>query len=239
LSKLAECLKEKKQQQQRVVITARASSKNRILTDQGIDDTVASLSDYYRKGSRQNFVLGLSGLMLKNDIALESAKKIIEKLGLACNDEENKDRLASLYATYKKDKREVIGAQLLLEILQGQDLKAYAANEIVSDVIKIWNDSAAEQQVELSKEEKIEQIVIDIMEQNTCKTTRSDEQLLIYNASSGCYESGERFIRERLERLYPNLTKYWRNEVIEHVKLRTSIDNEQVDSDPNILNLKN
>lgn len=96
---------------------------------------------------------------------------------------------------------------------------------------------------EQSQEEKIEEAVQNIMGRTVYKTIRSNDQrstqLLFYNQSRGCYELGECHIREDLERNHPFFNSYSRREIIEHVKLRTGIDNDRVDSDINVINLEN
>jgi hypothetical protein len=219
MSKLAICLK-----------TKRTSIDSRTLTDKGVEKSVELLTDYYQKGSRQNLVLGLSGHILKCGLALDSGEKIVTNLAL--NDDERKDRIAALHATFKKDPNEVAGPSLLLEVLQvfvGRD----EANKIVDKLTRIWSKYTD------TEEQNVKQIVVEIIEQDTYKTIKGSEQLLVYNNTTGCYEPGERHMLQTLETLHPELTSYWRKEIVEHVKLRTGIDTSEVDADLNILNLEN
>jgi hypothetical protein len=71
----------------------------RELDDERIIDFVVILRPYYLKGLRHEFVLYLSGWLRKESVAIESGRKIVE--GLATDNEELHDRLASLEDLYQ------------------------------------------------------------------------------------------------------------------------------------------
>lgn len=95
------------------------NNKESRLTDRDIEEIIYHIKDYYQKGSRQNIILGLSGLLYKNRISLESAEKIVVGLCHATNDEEKNSRIAALYNTYNKGQmgEEISGASLISEVL--------------------------------------------------------------------------------------------------------------------------
>src|SRR5215204_1774534 len=106
------------------------------LHDKQIIDIVVILKQYYLKGQRHEFVLFLTGWLRKEGITLESARKVIE--GLAENDEESHDRLATLNDTYQKNSSDDIrGFSGLVEILTAQVDSEQTARQILKEVQNI------------------------------------------------------------------------------------------------------
>jgi hypothetical protein len=94
LHELRDCLRSKEQHEQQ---STQQGGRPIALTDNNIEEVILLLQDHYHKGSRQTLVVGLSGLLLKDGIELESAERLI--IRLASNDGEKKERIAALYAT--------------------------------------------------------------------------------------------------------------------------------------------
>jgi hypothetical protein len=87
------------------------------LTDTKIEQVISKIKGAYRKGYRDPIVFGLSGLLFKNKIALQSAKDLIGKLCDVTHDEEKSSRLEVVHNTYVKglEGTEIKGATQLLE----------------------------------------------------------------------------------------------------------------------------
>ena len=92
---------------------------------------------YYQYGNRNDLTMYLSGLMRKEDIAFQSAIKVIESI--AEDDEEKPARIRTLQETYKKeDLHDVSGYSGLLSILIKQTQNRDEAKQIVEQVISIF-----------------------------------------------------------------------------------------------------
>jgi hypothetical protein len=103
------------------------------LDDERIMDIIVILKQHYLEGQRHDFILFLSGWLKKEGITIESVRKIVE--GLASDDEELPDRLATLEDTYSKQNAdEIKGYQGLLEILEAQLDSADVAHQILKEV---------------------------------------------------------------------------------------------------------
>lgn len=147
---LSECLKYEKPQQQHHQNTSHSPSSGSgsgsnpdselQLFDNDIDEILYSLESCYKKGSRQKLVLGLSGLLYKGGVNLESAEKLVT--ALSRGDEEKDSRMAALRATYKKGEKgkenEIAGTSILLEVLTSlKDEKV--AKDILSSITRVIN----------------------------------------------------------------------------------------------------
>jgi hypothetical protein len=140
LKVLSECLRNKKPYDRKVAtIHPKAACMNVdiLLTDNDIEEIISQIKGYYRKGCRQNMTLGLSGLLYKSGIGLESAEKVVVGLCNATSDEEKVSRVAALRNTYTKGQsgKELVGASLLSEVLT---VDVEAANDILNNITFVW-----------------------------------------------------------------------------------------------------
>ncbi|MGA9150264.1 MAG: hypothetical protein WBZ36_06785, partial [Candidatus Nitrosopolaris sp.] len=71
-----------------IAYSERQTHHHIILTENDNEEIIFQIKPYYQKGYRQNLALGLSGLMYKGGVDLESAKKLVETLCSATFDEE-------------------------------------------------------------------------------------------------------------------------------------------------------
>jgi DNA polymerase, archaea type len=116
--------------------TGRVSLPTTTLNDEQIMDIVAILRQHYLKGQRHDFILYLSGWLRKEQITIESARKIIEEL--AENDEELPGRLATVEATYQKDSFDNIkGFSGLVEMLTTQLSSEETVRQILNEIQSI------------------------------------------------------------------------------------------------------
>jgi hypothetical protein len=141
------------------------------LDEERILDVIVILKQHYLIGQRHDFTLFLAGWLRKEGIALESAKKIVE--GLAGDDEELRDRLATLEGTYQKESlSDVKGFSGLLELLQAQLGSAEVAQQVLKEVEYIFprkavkNDNGQKNtaQVGGSKAPTASELAIDIVD---------------------------------------------------------------------------
>jgi hypothetical protein len=77
-----------------------AITKEIVLTDEQIQMSTQYLLSYYHEGARDKFAFGFSGFTYKENIAEESAAKIIESICSKTNDPYIADRLDTLHRTY-------------------------------------------------------------------------------------------------------------------------------------------
>jgi len=111
-----------------------------ILTENDIEEIISQIKEYYRKACRQNMTLGLSGLLYKSGVCLESAEKLVGALCNVSDDEEKTSRITTLRNTYTKGQRSelIVGALLLSHLLNGF-VADEAANEILNNITSVWN----------------------------------------------------------------------------------------------------
>lgn len=86
------------------------------LNDDQIEFTCELLSPHYRRGYRHHLIYGLSGLLHRYDVAIDSSILLVQNLSI--DDEEQESRLLILNATYQKNSKEVSGYQYLLSVLE-------------------------------------------------------------------------------------------------------------------------
>jgi hypothetical protein len=112
------------------------------LDDEIAMDVIVILRPYYFKGQRHEFVLYLSGWLRKEELTIESARKVVE--GLAAGDEELPDRLTTVEDTYSKDNAdEIMGYAGLVEILQAQTGSLDVAHQILREVESTFPERAS------------------------------------------------------------------------------------------------
>ena len=99
--------------------TTKTHTANINLTSDQIDDIVNLFKDIKFKHSRQNFALGLSGYLFRNQISLDSAVNVISNFCRITHDEEATSRLAAVNTTYTKGNHggEIIGITMLKKVL--------------------------------------------------------------------------------------------------------------------------
>jgi hypothetical protein len=136
---LSDCLKNKKPYDRKIATihpNAACMNLDIILTDNDIEEIISQIKEYYRKGCRQNITLGLSGLLYKSGVGLESAEKVVVGLCNATSDEEKNSRMAALRNTYTKGQRgeELVGASLLSDVLTDG-----VANDLLNNITSVWN----------------------------------------------------------------------------------------------------
>jgi hypothetical protein len=140
LKLLTDCFRNKKPHDRRNIImhpTAAVVNVDIILTHGDIEEIISQIKEHYQKGKRQNITLGLSGLLYKGGVVLESAEKLVVALCNATSDEEKNSRITALRFTYTKAQRgeKIRGASLLSDLLSD----AGVANDILNNITSVWN----------------------------------------------------------------------------------------------------
>ena len=92
-------------------ISAEIGSK--ALTPEQMQGLLLEWEPRYTQGRRNEIVLGLSGVLLKEGFTLESAERFIKLLCAKTKDEELQSRLNTLRVTYSKEPSEVAGWSIL------------------------------------------------------------------------------------------------------------------------------
>ena len=112
----------------------------KVLTEDSISNILNVLKGYYEKGSRNDINTWLCGLLFKQNVNYESARKLVIALCHAANDEEKNSRLTVLYRTYEIGKKGqlISGFTNLVEII-AKKAGEEAAKNLVIGIIKIIN----------------------------------------------------------------------------------------------------
>ena len=75
-------------------------AKKTVLSTDQIEASVQHFLPFYSEGTRDKFAFSFSGFAFKEDIAEESASKILENICVKTNDVEKNARLETLHRTY-------------------------------------------------------------------------------------------------------------------------------------------
>jgi Bifunctional DNA primase/polymerase, N-terminal len=157
------------------VLSSRKESRNKFgqdtqqywLDDETISDIVEILKPYCQSGVRNDFLMYLSGWIRKENVSMESARKVID--GLTEDDEEKQERFATLEATYNKaDLDDVIGYTGLLTILSNMTSDEEAI-QILNQVEKLafFNDYQNSHDKKGQRNKKQSKKLIELAESNT------------------------------------------------------------------------
>jgi hypothetical protein len=110
-----------------------SGSMFKILQDDKIHQIISYLRGSFQKGSRNDIVFGLSGLLFKNKISLPCARNLVSLLCDTTHDEEKKARVDTLSNTYSRgiNGSEIKGATQLQWVL----LRIHGRSEVVSEIL--------------------------------------------------------------------------------------------------------
>jgi P4 family phage/plasmid primase-like protien len=229
---LKDCLKPKRDKNANNYAEENKDNSKVDLSDEQIELLFQLISPWYRIGYRHQITYGLSGLMHKHYVAIESTILLIQNL--SANDEERDSRLLTLYSTYQKNSKEVSGYQYLISVLENvvDGGRAYARSVLrkIMDIISVRDNN-----------QDINTILTEqIMTEYSLVTMRDNEEMYYYNAASGVYlKFGDSIIKEYLEILNPKIKSYTVNEIIQKIKRRTYVDRDQFDNNTDLINVQN
>jgi hypothetical protein len=121
-----------------------AITKEIVLTDEQIQMSNQHLLPYYHEHARHKFTFGFSGLTYKQNIAEESAAKIIESICGKTDDPDVTERLDTLHRTYvngaHNGSNAITGKTKLKEvIIHVSNCDDKAAEDIIQGLLKIWH----------------------------------------------------------------------------------------------------
>ena len=202
------------------------------LNDDQIEFICKLLSPHYRRGYRHHLIYGLSGLLHRYYVALDSSTLLIQKLLI--DDEEQESRLLILNTTYQKTSKEVSGYQYLLSVLEnvvtGGQPKAKSILKKIIGIISVRD----------SDQDTITSLTEQVMSEYTFKTMRDNEEMYYYDVYRGLYLGfGDSIISEYVEVLNPKIKTYMVNEIIQKIKRRTYVNRDQFDNNTDIINVRN
>jgi hypothetical protein len=209
---LKNCLKPKRDKNANNYAEKNTRNSKIDLNDEQIELLYQLISPWYRIGYRHQITYGLSGLMHRHYVAIESTVLIIQNL--SAKDEERDSRLLTLYSTYQKNPKEVSGYQYLLSVLEnvvdGGLVHAKSVLRKIMDIISVRD---------IDSQDIITSLTEQVMTEYSVKTMRDNEEMYYYNAASGVYlKFGDSIIKEYLEILNPKIKSYTVNEIIQKIK---------------------
>ncbi len=206
------------------------------LSEYAIGSIASLLSPYYKKGSRDELVFGLSGFLHKQNISEQSVVAIIRIL-TNC-DEEKYSRILTVKSTLGKDPRVVSGHNHFLSVLEHVTTHSSEASEIITKIKSIIQENNPDSNAESYS--SAPDIANRLVKKYHFKTTRDNEDIYYYDAEKGVYvEGGESLIKEQSERINPNIYNQKVNEIIHKIKRRTYVNRQDFDKNIDIINLEN
>lgn len=232
LDVLKDCLKPTREKNTNYSTKTNKNNSEIALNEEQINSLHQLLYPCYITGYRHQIVYGLSGLMHKYYVAIESTILLIQKL--SSNDEEKDNRLLVLHSTYEKSSKEVSGYQYLLSVLENvvDGGRAYAKS-ILRKILSIIS-------VVDSNQDIITSLTEQVMNEYSLKTVRDNEEMYYYEINRGLYlRLGDSIIKEHLEILSPKIKTHTVNEIIQKIRRRTYVDRDQFDNNTNIINVQN
>jgi hypothetical protein len=127
-----------------ITISSAAIPKEIVLTDEQIQMSNQHLLPYYHEHARHKFTFGFSGLTYKQNIAEESAAKIIESICGKTDDPDVTERLDTLHRTYVNGAQNgsdaITGKTKLKEVIMHvSNCDDKAAENIIQTLLKIWD----------------------------------------------------------------------------------------------------
>jgi P4 family phage/plasmid primase-like protien len=212
--------------------------------DKQITHLVSIIKPYYRLGSRNIFVMYLSGWLRKEGIVIGTARQVIQ--GICVDDEEKDARLRTLEETYHKegvnDLKGYSGLSQLLKDEIGDERKARTfIDELQGLVEEIQKKEEKDELVDEDQKEKsiVEEASEAIMTKHRLLTIEETKEILDYR--NGVYiPGGEILIEKEAERIYGyQLANRHLSEIKGHIIRTTYHTRDEFDSDLNIINLKN
>jgi putative DNA primase/helicase len=237
---LADCLKTKNEKQRQTSDSNTYHNNNNNdkinLTDNDIEQIVYEIKDFYQLHSRHDLVFGLSGYLYKNGIELESAENVIIKLCQTTNDEEKNNRITVLRNTYSNGQsgnEEITGYTQLLTILTRVS-DANAAIQVLQNIAQVLKKYKG-----TTRNSIIEEASETIANVYRFLTVEESKDILYYR--DGVYvQGGDVVIEKEAEQLYGyELSNKHLTEIKGHIMRRTYHKLTEIDTDVNIINLKN
>jgi hypothetical protein len=125
-----------------------SENKKIVLSAEQIENSVQHFLTYYCEGTRDKFAFGFSGFAYKEDIAEESASKILENICIRTNDVEKNSRLETLRRTYlnglENGADSITGKSKLKEVITFvSNCDDRTSENIIENSLKIWHGNDA------------------------------------------------------------------------------------------------
>lgn len=204
-----------------------------------IFEIISLIKPCYHLGLRNDLVMCLSGLLRKEGITINDAREIIE--GICKEDEEKAARIRTLEETYRKDDfNDLKGYSGLVRIFVGEvgEIQAYKLLDQLQSFVQSGKQEDSNQQSEVSQG-IIEEASKTILSEHRFLTLEETREIWYYRG--GVYvPGGEILIEKEAERIYGyNIANRHLSEIKGHITRSTYHTREEIDSDLNIINLKN
>jgi P4 family phage/plasmid primase-like protien len=227
--------------------SARNGSNTKLTSDienKKITQIVSLIKPYYHLGSRNGFLMYLSGWLRKEGITIGTARELIQRI---CGDDEEKNaRLRTLEETYQKEAvNDLKGYSGILELLKdelGDEIKARTfLGELQNLLEQIQKKDDKDELLNLDQEQIsiVEEASEAILTKHRLLTIEETKDILYYR--NGVYvPGGEILIEKEAERIYGyQLSNRHLSEIKGHIIRSTYHTHDEFDSDLNIINLKN
>ena len=88
-------------------------------------------------------------------------------------------------------------------------------------------------------DDKIDKVADELQRRYEFVTIRKSSEILLYNGKIYNNYQAETIIKEETNKLIPNCSKHHRNEALDKIKVRTFVDIEKFDADPNLITVEN
>ena len=209
--------------------------------DKQITHLVSIIKPYYRLGSRNIFVMYLSGWLRKEGIVIDTARQVIQGI---CVDGEKDARLRTLEETYHKEGvNDLKGYSGLSQLLKDEIGDERKARTFIDD-LQVEHIQKKEQKDDFVEEDQKQKSIVQevseaIMSKHRLSTIEETKEILYYH--NGVYVlGGELLIEKEAERIYGfKLTNGHLSEIKGHIIRSTYRTRDEFDSDLDIINLKN
>jgi P4 family phage/plasmid primase-like protien len=201
------------------------------LSEEDIGFMYNLLTSIYQKGHRNEICLYLSGFLRKENVELESAKTLISRL--VEDDQEKRQRITTLEASYKKPLTMLAGFQSLSRTITSMVGEKSAESIVGSLYQRILAHRPFEEKRDLAF------YVSQTLKNEFTYKTMNDTRAVWYYESGVFHARGERHIELECAKLIPTIKTAMVNEVIEMIKRSTPADRFDFDADPFIINVRN
>jgi len=246
LMELIAAIRQKKKGERLSKATA-SNQTHRKIDESRVNQIISLLKPHYQSGLRNDLVMCLAGWLMKEGVAIDSARKIIE--GIYEHDEEKNARIRTLEDTYKKeDLNDVKGYSGLSEVLISELRDERQARTLLEELQGLLRDNRGNNsrqpdmmpQPTMTKATAIiEEASEAIMNKHRLLTVEETKEIWYYR--NGVYgPGGEVLIEKEAEKLYEyDLANRHLSEIKGPIMRTTYHKREEIDSDLDIINLKN
>jgi Family of unknown function (DUF5906)/D5 N terminal like/Bifunctional DNA primase/polymerase, N-terminal len=204
------------------------------LDDETITTLAANAKKYYVDGSKNDFTLGLCGVLRKMGVSYDDVYKLEYRID--AGDSKNLNRVKYIF----NHKGPLAGKRYLTKVLAAQCMNQfeipYALDELFKPIEGLKDREPANQ----GKQNLIEEAGETITKTQRFLTIEESKDILYYNGNGVYVSGGNVLIEKEAERLYGyKLSNKVLYEIKGHIMRRTYHKHSEIDADINIINVKN